>query len=119
MHGYICDSPASLVLVAQHAHQIDQLVRFFETWKQKILFQLFVIIFDETANNFGRIPPKLPAENPALRRSGEAPRRRPIARASTLRARASGLRAEKPPPLFSPVRQRSIKTGRQSPMSRQ
>jgi len=30
-------------------------VRFFETWKQKILFQLFVIIFDETANNSGRV----------------------------------------------------------------
>src|SRR5207249_9162004 len=50
-HRDVCDAPPSLMLLAQHSHQVHELIGFFEARKKKTLLKLLVIIFHETAND--------------------------------------------------------------------
>jgi hypothetical protein len=59
MHRYVGQPPPGLVLLQKHIHKIDKFVRLLEAREKKILFQLFVIIFDEIANDFCGISQRL------------------------------------------------------------
>src|SRR5437016_14360866 len=50
-HRDVCDAPPSLMLLAQHSHQVHELIGFFEAREKKILLKLLVIIFHEAAND--------------------------------------------------------------------
>src|SRR5205823_13928957 len=51
-HRDVCDAPPSLMLLAQHSHQVHKFIGFFEARKKKILLKLLVIIFHETATDY-------------------------------------------------------------------
>src|SRR6266478_563090 len=49
--SHIRDTPTGLVLRAKHFYQVDEPIRFFEARKEKIFFELLMIILDKMANN--------------------------------------------------------------------
>ena len=51
LRDFICQSSSGLMLRAQHGCEIRQPAGFLETGKEEILFELFVIILDERADN--------------------------------------------------------------------
>jgi hypothetical protein len=44
-----------LMLLEKHIDQVHELARFSKTREKKVLFQLFVVVLDEAANDFRRI----------------------------------------------------------------
>jgi hypothetical protein len=50
-----CHLAAGPMLLQQYCDEVDKLVRLAKTWKQEVLFGLFVIVLDEILHQLGGI----------------------------------------------------------------